>query len=276
MKRFLKIIEDNGNQIIEIIIIILVLFGPSFINVNGMFSQYIASNNIAPDNVGYILLLRSSNKIIGIVLSFIVWFFFIRKYNYGNVMMNRANTYHAYPYWWYWFSAKILNIRKCNLKKVPPYIQMRCIINELFDEYPIDDNDFPEDTAEIKTDVKNIKNGSQLKEINIIIEDTYPIEHRQLPRSKSMLPTLKVYRNRGNDLSRHYSPKLIETVSSELRKLPEDITVNVFATLNPKNMFYIAKGAFAMADRGNIEHIYVFQQKRRDGRHFKEKGKKIY
>ena len=74
----------------------------------------------------------------------------------------------------------------------------------------------------------------------------------------------------------HYSKKLVAIVSSEIRNLPDDIIVNLFATLNPMNAFYISKGAFAMADRGNIKHLYVYQQRSKNGRYFDEKRKKIY
>jgi len=268
-------IKDNAIQIVELIVIVFVLCLPSIIDVQGMFNNYVTSNTIDPDNVFYMLLLGRSNVIIGVVLCFAA-LLSIRKYNSEKVIMNRINTYHAYPYLWYWFSAKILNIRKCDLKKVPPYIQMKIIINNVFDEFPMDDNDYPEDEVEVKVEKKNFKNGSAPKEINVIIEDTYPIEHRQLPHSKSILPTLKVYRDRGSDLSRHFSQKLVGIVSSEVRKLPEDITINVFATLNPKNMMYIAQGTFAMGERGNVSHLYVFRQNSDNGRNFRDKGKKIY
>ena len=107
MKRLLKIIEDNGIQIIEIIISIFVLIIPKIFNIKGMFSDYLKANIIEPDNVFYILLLGSSNVVIGIVLCVIVLRIF-RKHNHDSVMMNRVNTYHSYPYWWFWFSAKVV------------------------------------------------------------------------------------------------------------------------------------------------------------------------
>lgn len=64
MKRLLKIIEDNGIQIIEIIISIFVLIIPKIFNIKGMFSDYLKANIIEPDNVFYILLLGSSNVVI--------------------------------------------------------------------------------------------------------------------------------------------------------------------------------------------------------------------
>lgn len=102
------------------------------------------------------------------------------------------------------------------------------------------------------------------------------IEHKQIPRSKSMLPTVSIYRERNGENSRHYSKKLVVTVSSEIRNLPDDIIVNLFATLNPMNSLYISRGAFAMADRGNIKHLYVYQQSSKTGRRFDERRKKIY
>lgn len=275
VKKFLLKIYDNIHQIIDLLILAIALIVPNIINVQGMFAQYVDSNIIEPGNVFYILLFRRSNLVIGVALCIILWIS-IRKYNYERITMNSANTYHAYPYCWYWFSAKILHIKKCNLKNVPHYIQVKLIINNVFEEFPLDDNDFLEDEIEVKVEKKNFRRGIDPKEINIIIEDTYPIEHKQLPKIKSDLASLRIYRDRGDDLSRHYSPKLVNTVVSELRKLPDDITINMFATLNPKNMIYVAKGAFAMAERGNVIHLNVFQQNSRNGRFFKPRGKKIF
>lgn len=269
-------IQENMVQIAELIILIVVFAFPHIIDVNGMFSSYIASTTIDPDNAFLYFILQRSNWIIGIVFMIIVWWGPIRKYNRENVTMNKGNVYHSYPYFWYWFSAFILNIKRCNLKNVPLYMQVKLVVNDIFNEYPLDEKEYPEIDGEVRTEKKNLRQGMIPKEINVIIEDTYSIEHRQIPHSKSMLPTLRIYRERCGENSRHYSKKLVAIVSSEIRNLPDDIIVNLFATLNPMNAFYISKGAFAMADRGNIKHLYVYQQRSKNGRYFDEKRKKIY
>ena len=268
--------KDNIVQIIELIIIAAVFIFPHIIDVNGIFKSYVLSTPINPDNAVIYCILKCNNWIIGIACTIFVWWKPIRKYNRENVIMNKGNVYHSYIYFWYWFSAVVLDIRRCNLKNVPLYMQIKLVINNLFSEYPLDEKEYPETDGEVKIEKKNIRHGITPKELNIIIEDTYAIEHRQIPCSKSMLPTLRIYRERNGDNSRHYSKKLVAIVSSEIRKLPDDIIVNLFSTLNPMNAFYISKGTFAMADRGNIKHLYVYQQSSEAGRFFKEKGKKIY
>lgn len=268
--------KDNIVQITELLVLIVAFLFPHIIDVNGMFSLYIASNTIDPNNAVLYYILQCSNWIIGLACFFFVWWIPIRKYNRENVTMNRENVYHSYTYFWYWFSASILDIRRCNLKNVPLYMQIKLVVNDLFSEYPLDEKEYPETDGEVKIEKKNIRQGITPKEINVIIEDTYAIEHKQIPRSKSMLPTVSIYRERNGENSRHYSKKLVATVSSEIRNLPEDIIVNLFATLNPMNSLYISRGAFAMADRGNIKHLYVYQQSSKTGRRFDERRKKIY
>ncbi len=269
-------IMDNIVQIIELVIMIVVFIFPRIIDANGLFSAYINTTSISPNNFFVYILLQCNNWIIGTVSMIFVWWMFIRKYNRENVTMNKGNVYHSYPYWWYWFSAFVLDIKKCNLKNVPIYMQVNLVVNELFNEYPLDEKEYPETEEEVKVEKKNFKQGISPKEINVILEDTYPLDNKQIPRSKLMLPTLKIYRENVGENTRHYSEKLVETVASEIRNLPDNIIVNLFATLNPMNAYYISKGVFTMSDRGNVEHLYVYQQSSKNGRHFKEKGSRIY
>lgn len=272
----MKKIRDNYVQLIEIIILLFVLCAPAFIDVKGMFGQYVAQTSIDPDNAFLYILLQHSNWIIGGVFSVIVWWFLIRKYNRENITMNKANVYHEYPYWWYWFSAVLLDIRRCNLVNVPIYMQVKLVVNNLFDEFPLDEKSYTESEDEVKIEKKNFKKGVEPSEVNLIIEDTYPIENRQIPREKKHLPTIRIYREREAGLSRHYSKHLVDLVGSEVRKLPEKVELNLYATMNPMNTMYVSKGAFIMANRGNVKHLYVFQQRHINGRHFSDKRKKIY
>ena len=190
--------------------------------------------------------------------------------------MNNDNVYHNYPYVWYWFCAKVLGIKKCNLILVPIYMQFKLVIENIFKDYPLDEADFPaiEDEPECIVKKKNMR--ADLSEINLILEDTYVIESNQIPFRKKTLPTIKISRNIGNSHTRHFSPKFVNAVSEEIRKLPQVYIVNIYATTNPMNTVRIIRSTFKMADRGNIQHVFVYQQKRSGIRRFDGKGHKIY
>ena len=192
--------------------------------------------------------------------------------------MNNSNVYHDYPFFWYWFCARILGIKKCNLILVPIYMQFKLVIEDIFDEYPLDEDDFPVIKDEADSDVEeiNMDMDMELSEMNLILEDTYVIESRQIPFSKKDLPTIKISRNINNNHTRHFSPKFIQKISEEIRKLPQINRINIYATTNPMNTLRIIRTTFKMADRGNIDHIFVYQQKNKGIRVFCEKGYKIY
>ena len=61
-----------------------------------------------------------------------------------------------------------------------------------------------------------------------------------------------------------------------MRHLPDSVTVNIFATTNPVNTRYIAQNTFQLANRDNIECLYVYQQSSVGNRNFESKGHKIY
>jgi len=42
------------------------------------------------------------------------------------------------------------------------------------------------------------------------------------------------------------------------------------------NTKHIGKRAFGLGERGNVEHLYVFQQSKDGRRRFEEKGRKIF
>lgn len=104
----------------------------------------------------------------------------IRKTNKEKVF-NTKNVYHNYSYIWYWICAKVLGYTKCNLKLVPIYLQFELVMNDTFAEYDVGtDDDYPIiENEEIKIDKLNWNQVSQ--EINLVLEDTYPITKSQLP-----------------------------------------------------------------------------------------------
>ena len=72
------------------------------------------------------------------------------------------------------------------------------------------------------------------------------------------------------------SQKYIEGIINCVRGLRENASINVYATTNPLNTKHIAERAFGLGERGNIKHLYVFQQTKDGRRRFEEKGKIIY
>ena len=267
-----EFIISNKRQVIEAIILVLILLTYVWIDFEVLFKDYLANNVLSPDN--FFCYFSIVHGLFPIVLLFILFGFFHRCNS--NYVMNSIQLYHDYPYWWYFFCSKFLGIKKCSLILVPIHMQFKLAIRSTFDEYPFDEKSFPvvDDESNIKVTQDHISAGYD--EINIIIEDTYQIMDYQIPKSKTNLTTIRISRNDGTDKTRHYSPKLIEATVNAVRDCPQNFIANVFATTNPMNTLYIAKSAFALGDRGNINHLYVFQQERSDNRIFEEEGIKVF
>ena len=273
MKNFVNKIIENGLQIIEILILAIFSSIPFLVNAAGLFAGYLSSTTPEPENVIAYLVVRAGNTAMAIAIFFIV-LWRIRSHN-KDYLMNRGNVYHQYPYWWYWFCAKILGIRRCNLVRVPIYMQFKLVIRSTFSDYPLEESAYPvvENESSVTTSVKNEEANGHY--INLVLEDTYTIEEKQIPDSKQGLRTVKISRGTG-DTGRHFSQKFIEAVINAVRDFDQDTVVNIFATTNPMNTKHIASRAFALADRGNVKNLYVFQQNNSDGRKFETKTHKIF
>ena len=295
LRRIAKIfdpISDNLIQLIEIGILVFVIIIPFIIDVQGCLGNHLQKNNISLDNllpdllinsgsffdifkaIFLFLLIKVGNWIVAIVLSILI-LSIVRKQN-KEITMNRKNIYHKYSYLWYWFCAKILGIEKCSLILVPIYMQFKLVIKSIFNNFPLDERDYPviDDEKDIK--VTKLNWSSDSSEINMILEDTYQIDIKQIPDEKSNLPTIKISRNDGSSTVRHYSCKFINRVNDETRGLSNGVRVNVYATTNPMNTYNIAKRVFKIANRGNLAELYVYQQESTGSRLFESKGKKIY
>ena len=268
-------IIDNRLQIYEIIGLIILVLLPFLIDVHNLFKKYLADTVVSPDNVIIYLVIRSENYIISIAL-FIIGLWRIKSYN-KDILMNRPNNiYHRYPYMWYCFCGKVLGIKKCSLENVPIYLQFKLIIHNVFEEFPLDDSNYPalEDERDCITTKYNLANG--FSEVNLMLEDTYPMDIALLPPLKSNLPTIKISRNDGQDVERDYSDKFVEKIINEVRAFSDGVRVNVYATTNPMNTMHIARRVFRMTNRGNVKHLYVYQQMQSGNRNFETKGYKIY
>lgn len=273
MKERINKLKNNTVQILETLILIAAAIAPFVISTKDVFKEYLAQNTLSPDNfVKYIAI--SHGKYVAAVILVGITILAIRRIN-ASSTMNQRGCYHDYPYCWYWYCAKILGFKKCNLVQVPIHTQFELIIRGVFNEYPLNDADFPEVQGE-SISVKKANEEYNSKEINLILEDTYPISEKQIPKAKRVLRTTTVSRNDGKSVGRHFSQSFIEAIINAARELPNDCTVNVFATTNPKNTVHIARRAFMLAERGNIAHLYVFQQKKSTKRSFEYKRYKIY
>ena len=270
----MKKIKESFIMIIQSLAILFVFVLPFKVDIQEIFKQYLANNYPTPENYWIYLPLSYGNITLSIVISGLLYWK-IRKSN-SNMLMNRDNNvYHDYSYIWYLYCAKVLGIKKCNLINVPIYMQIKLVIHQTFDEYPLNDNEYPISDNEVVSVIKeNEKNKGA--ECNLILEDTYPLEEIQIPRTMRKLYTVKVSRHTNGDFGRHYSEEFVSKIINEVRNLPNGITLNVFATTNPKNTLNIARQVFAQAERGNVSHLYVYQQGKTGRRPFEKRGTKIY
>ena len=140
----------------------------------------------------------------------------------------------------------------------------------------INENEYPVIEKELESTVTKRNTGESLDEINLILEDTYLIELKQLPKNKRQLFTIKVSRNEGSVNGRHFSQKFIEATFNAVRSIRGRPAVNVFATTNPMNTLHISKRVFVTGNRANIDHLYVYQQRHDGIRRFSAKAHKIY
>jgi len=274
MRSLIGKIQESICSIIEICMLVSTLFLPKILNATGWIELCFKTENINFDNIVYYILLQKGNYFIGLVV-FCLVLVEIRKFN-KEKLFNTKNVYHDYPYIWYWFCAKILGYKKCNLKLVPIYMQFKLGLRDTFNKYDVgSDNDYPTKDDEI-IDVykKNFDHISN--EINLILADTYPLSEDQLPLNKKRLATIIIERDKGN-VSRYFSPNFIEKIVNEVRGLPDNVkAINVYATTNPKHTLKIACDVFKMAERGNIERLVVFQQEPNGCRRFSKSGKIIF
>ena len=272
-KKITNFISDNSIQIFETSLMLVTSSLPFYFDFKRIFSTYLQENYPTPDNVVQYFLIQSGEVITAIALILFV-LISVRKSNKDRIM-NRKDIYHDYPLLWYWYCARVLGYKKCNLVLVPIPMLFKLVHHGVFEEYPLDENSYPAEENET-INVSKTNWASNPTEVNIILEDTYPVLYSQIPCAKNKLPTIKVSRNDGKNFGRHFSQKFIENVITQIGNLNSGTKVNVFATTNPLNSLNIAKRAFTNGNRGNIDSLVVFQQDGYGKRLFQTKGKKIF
>lgn len=275
MKKCISFVKDNFFIIAEIIVFIIIAYGLSLVP-NTLVEKFSEPTGFA--DIFFSIIVSCYGRIGIWLIGSAMIYGKMRKFN-ADLLMNKGNRYHCSCYCWYWFCSHILGIKKCNLILVPIYLQFKLVINDVFEEYPFDEKRFPtlsQDTVTVE-ELVPAATGVNDSEINLVLEDTYPIEINQIPERKRNLFTIKISRNRPDNIGqRYYSTQFIETVQSIVRHLPDSVTVNIFATTNPVNTRYIAQNTFQLANRGNIECLYVYQQSSVGNRNFESRGHKIY
>jgi len=274
VKKILNFLSSNTRQVMEVVIVIIAALVPFVVDLQELFKEYLGSNPLTPDNFIWQFAIKGRKYFASIILIFAT-LIAIRRVN-KEYVMNNKRLYHNYSYAWYWFCAKVLGIQKCNLALVPIYTQFKLAINGTFCDYPLDETEYPVVDNEPDSKVTQTNWDNHNSEINFILEDTYVISERQIPKAKRGLKTIKVSRNNGDDHSGHFSQIFINKITNCVRGLERGSIINVFATTNPMNTVHIAKRAFGSGERGNVKHLYVFQQGNSKKRIFKEKGKKIF
>ena len=120
-------------------------------------------NELSPENFIPYVAAKHGGVLASIAL-FAFVLYIIRKFNSDYVMNNRG-AYHDYPYFWYFYCAKILGIRKCNLVLVPIYLQFQLVINGVFDEYPLNENEYPVIEKELESTVTKRNTGESLDSV---------------------------------------------------------------------------------------------------------------
>lgn len=274
MKNICDGIKSNGRQIIQLLSLIFAAILPHVFNFRDLFSKYLLNNPLSAETIIMDIFVNYGEWITSLVLILFVMGL-ICKINYDFVM-NRRSVYHNYSYAWYWFCAKILRIRKCSLILVPIFMQFKLVIRATFDELQVDEEKYPVDESVTDCSVRRFNLDGPIDEINLILEDTYAINLDQIPGNKRSLMTIKVSRNERDNFSRHFSENFIESSNNVVRNLQYIHRLNVYATTNPMNTKHIASRVFAMGNRGNVRHLFVFQQKKDGRRSFENYGHKIY
>ncbi|WP_311467971.1 hypothetical protein [uncultured Abiotrophia sp.] len=255
---------DSLSEILQIIFLILCIVLPSLIDAASYLSIILHGTNLTEgNNMIYYALMKLGNGAIGLALAIWVRSKRIIKIN-KEKTINKGQRYHNKPYWWFWVCSKVLGYKKCNLVGVPIYTQCRLIFRDTFEEYPFNNNYFPQQDSEVEVKYKNKNEVLSRKHITLIIEDTYPIYDEQIPQKYREYYTIIVSRLRNYSGKRVYSKKLVENVNEVIRELNvelNEITLNIFSTTNPKHTYEIMREAVPQGQRGNVKHINVFQQR---------------
>lgn len=188
-----------------------------------------------------------------------ICFIFIRKYNKDKVLKQNLSVMVWHTYLGYWVCRSFLNYRKVSLVRVPIPVQFKLVFKGIFDEYDfgaVEKNKV--DSEDIRCEQFN--DDPVTNNVNLVLMDTYPLELNSLPPTVINLTTIVIDRpERGG--GRCFSKPFVDAVNTAVHALPPHVdTVNVFSTLNPAHVHYIAERVFKTGGRDNIKWVCVYQQ----------------
>lgn len=277
--------KDGLWQYFQMILLLVVLAVPIVLNFKYTIENELLDTSKTSDidiiKIIILFLIKKGNVFIGIGLCIFV-FIILRKNN-ECIRLNSGNHYHIHYYAYYWICSHILGFKKCSLILVPIYMQIRLILDDVFPEfYYGDDSFYKEEMGKeenlIRITEYNINNPDK-ELVNIIVSDTYPIELSSIPQLYSSNYTICIERtDNQHSKSRVFSPALIETLNNQICKLSGNKKINLFATTNPKNLYFMVNNTFKKAGRTNITHLTVFTQNNASLNNWKfdEIGKRVF
>lgn len=267
--------KSKKRELTQIVVLLIAALIPYFVD----FSFYMKKAIKAGVDIEFkeFLILDLGKYAISAALILLILFFVIRKSNRESVFNEAGNEYYNYSYGWYWFCSKILGYQKCSLIRVPISMQYKLLINQVFHEYV-----FGSESEYTQIDNENItitiKNESR-DTVNLVLADTYPIPERLLPGVVSDFKTIMITRENTGDGRRYISNAFCNQVQAKVYQLVQSgcKTINVFPTTNVVHNIRIVRNAFMKGGRGDIKHLYVFDQPNTsDGDwRFSDKGTKI-
>lgn len=259
-------IIDCGWKYIQIILLSISFFIPKFIKLSDIIVNKLhlveidQPTDLQITNMLLLTLIKKGDLFLGIGIGLIIYYFLFKKNSFETI--NNGNRYHNHPYFYYWMSSHILGYKKCSLVLVPIFMQIKLVINDTFKEFDYGDEELYSNDSNISFNVEknNFHQIDSSTQLNIVISDTYNIKESSLPHMYLSNPTIIIQRNdSSNNHSRIYSPKLIQILSNELLSFASGKQINLFATTNAKNTYYITKSVFKNAERSNIKQLVVFQ-----------------
>lgn len=270
MKKYIAL-----NIILPLIILIVL---PIFLFILSIKYFYISEINLPfvtlalntnaniPNYISYIFVLTILFTFFGAI------FIAIRKFNKDRIFLN--GDIYGINYYIFYKIAYILGFKKICLIRKPYYIIFKIVMDGKFELINLNE-EHPElsDDIDIKVDESDFHYINNLRECNLIVSDTYPINKSQLPASKKNIDTIVVSRI-GNNSVRISSQELVNKTREEVvRILYTGAKINLYMTTSTYNTFRIIEECFMQAQRDKL-NIEIFQQDTKDSnKKFKEKGK---
>ena len=213
----------------------------------------------------------TSNIVIFISLSIYLFIFIInRKCNREFLKGDVYGSKHIIFY----YIAIVLGYKKISLIRKPYNIIFKILKKGIFEIIP--DNIEDDDEVEAYVDYSNFIDSNNLRECNLIIEDTYEISKEQIPEDKRNIDTIRVYRDKSNKVNnRVFSSKLLTKIGEALDKAQSSgAIINLYLTTNTKTTKEMIENVLMKGDR-SLYKIRLFLQSDSGKREFIDKGIKV-